>query len=213
MEGLPEAFSDETKIKILQSAESLYARRAIESVSFREIGLRAGHRNTNAVQYHFGNRDKLVQSIFAWRVAQMEAPRRAVLAEAEAQGRPLDTRFLMRLLCEPILDLTDEEGRHSYAGFMSQYLMYGRPAGVMHASDTRPELSENLNFIQAKLFEQLQIDPDQVSDYRVVIAYLLVMNTIVFCDSEGLPRRDPDAFRGRFEQALEMASAALLATI
>lgn len=212
MSRQPAAFADQSKLKILAAAEKLYSCRAIESVSLREIGRLAGHRNTNAVQHHFQDRDGLVQAIFAWRVSQMERPRRRLLEAFERQGTVLDLPDLLRVLCEPVLELRDDEGRHTYAGFMSQYLLHHRPAGMLHASDTRPELSTNLNFIQRKLFEALGIKDPGMFDYRIAMAYLIVMNAIVLCDTEPQVFGKTDKVRERFEEALSMASAALLAT-
>lgn len=68
-DGLPPAFVnpeefDETKIRLILVGEALFAERSIESVSLREIAVGAGNRNNNAVQYHFGDKDGLVQAIF-----------------------------------------------------------------------------------------------------------------------------------------------------
>lgn len=202
-------FADEAKIRIIAAAESLYATRSIESVSFREIAQAAGNRNTNAVQYHFGNRETLVQAIFAWRVWQMEPARGAALAAAERDGRMSDLKTLLRILCEPILDLTDGDGRHTYAAFMSKYLLQQRPAGIMHAADTRPDLSRNLRTTISHVNAIVDAENPYLGDYRIALAYLLVINMMVLSDNEGLPKRDPASFHRRFETSLDMAVIAL----
>lgn len=205
----PQQFTDETKRRIIAAAESLYARRSIESVSFREIAQTAGNRNTNAVQYHFGDRETLVQAIFAWRVWQMEGPRGTALVQAEKSGQPLDIPTLMRMICEPVLDLTDDEGRHSYAAFMSKYLLRHRPAGVLHPGDMRPDLNPNLRLILDRINILVAAEDLYLGDYRIGLSYLMVLNMIVLSDNEGLHQRDPQQFRQRFETALSMAVAAL----
>jgi AcrR family transcriptional regulator len=207
------ALADESKTRILSAAEALFARRAIESVSFREIARLAGHRNTNAVQHHFTDRDGLVQAIFAWRVTQMEGPRGRALEAADRAGKPLGISALLRVLCEPVLDLTDDDGHHTYAGFMSQYLLHHRPAGVLHASDTRPELSSNLNEIQRRLFDAIGVSDPAMFDYRIATVYLIVMNAIVLCDNEKPDHDNKALVRSRFEEAIRMASAALKTSI
>lgn len=205
----PRRFADEAKIRIIAAAESLYATRSIDSVSFREIAQAAGNRNSNAVQYHFGNRETLIQAIFAWRVWQMEPVRGAALDAVEAAGGAFDIPTLMRILCEPILDLTDEEGRHTYAGFMSKYLLQHRPAGIMHAAETRPDLSRNLRRIIDALYVLVDAEHPEEGDYRIALSYLVVINMMVLSDNEGLSARDPQRLRGRFETTLAMAIAAL----
>lgn len=204
---------DTAKIRILRAAESLFARNSIEAVSFREIAQKAGHRNVNAVQYHFGDLSSLMQAIFVWRVSQMEQPRGEILKALESEGRVLGLRDLLRALCEPILELVDEDGMHTYAGFMCQYLLYHRPMGMVHASDVAPEIASNLRKIQQKIFQLLRTTKPEHFDQRVALAYLIVMNSIVFSDTAGLNERDPSQFRENFEAALDMASEALAARI
>lgn len=207
--GRSPVFADDAKIRIIATAESLYATRSIDSVSFREIAQASGNRNTNAVQYHFGTRDSLVQAIFAWRVWQMEPARAAGLAAARRHGRELDLKTLLRILCEPILDLVDDQGRHSYAAFMSKYLLLQRPAGILHAADTRPDLTPNLRAITGHINAIVNADASPLGDYRIALSYLVVINMLVLSDNEDLEKRDPVGFRNRFETALAMATAAL----
>ena len=210
---LPGPFADEAKLRILQAAESLFAERAIESVSLREIALASGHANTNAVQYHFGGRDALVQAIFAWRVWQMEAPRGHGLARAEAEGKLAHLPTLMEVLCLPFLDLVDQRGRHTYAAFMSQYLLRQRPAGIRHAIDNRPDIAANGRRLVGLIFDQVGVIDRDEGDYRIALAHMLFSNMLVLADNESLEDRDPDAFRQHVSTGLRMATAALSAGI
>ncbi|MEY4055340.1 MAG: hypothetical protein RL519_675, partial [Pseudomonadota bacterium] len=130
----PEAF-DEAKVRLILAGETLFAERSIEGVSLREIAAAAGNGNNNAVQYHFGGKDGLVQAIFAYRVWQMDRPRLQGLERLEAQGEKPDFRKLLELLCLPLLEIRNEAGRHSYAGFITKYVLQNRPSGVPHAMD------------------------------------------------------------------------------
>lgn len=203
----PQQFADDAKLRLIAAAEALYAVRSIESVSLREIAQAAGHANTNAVQYHFGGRDALVQAIFAWRVWQMEPVRGAMLADAEARGQGNDLRALVRVLCEPILELVDETGRHTYAAFMSKYLLQQRPAGLMHAAENRPDISTNLRLTMRRILALIR-SASETEDYRIALAYMVVTNMLVVWDNEGVRHDDP-LLRERYEVALAMAVAAL----
>lgn len=185
----------------------MYAQRSIESVSFREIALAAGNRNTNAVQYHFGDRETLVQAISAWRVWQMEPVRGAAL---DLAGEDPDLSTLMRILCEPLLDLVDDTGKHTYAAFMSKYLLLQRPTGVPHAGDTRPDLNHNLRKILNRINHLVDAEGPHLGDYRIALSFLVVINMLVLSDNENLAERNPELFRRRFDISLAMAVAALL---
>jgi AcrR family transcriptional regulator len=209
----PAVFADAAKLSIMQTAESLFAVRAIESVSLREIAVKSGNGNNNAVQYHFGSREALVQAIFAWRVWQMEEPRGSMIAQAEAEGNLTDIETLMRLICLPYVALTDAGGRHTYAGFMSRYHLIERPAGMRHAADTRPDISSNLRRIIQLTYEKVGVTTPEVGDYRIALASLVFCNMLVMADNEDLPRKQPEVFAQHIEMGLRMATAALQASI
>ncbi len=48
---------------LVNSARRLFAEQGIDAVSLREVARAAGHRNTNAVQYHFGDRQALLVAV------------------------------------------------------------------------------------------------------------------------------------------------------
>ena len=63
-----------TRRKFIRAAQKLYAERGIDAVSLNEVTASAGQKNRNALQYHFGNKDGLIQAILdshADRVAQL----------------------------------------------------------------------------------------------------------------------------------------------
>lgn len=55
--------SAQTRARFIHAAQRLFADRSIDSVSLNEITVAAGQKNRNALQYHFGNRDGLLQAI------------------------------------------------------------------------------------------------------------------------------------------------------
>lgn len=200
-----------SKIRILEAAESLYTTNAIEAVSLREIALAAGNQNTNAVQYHFGGKDELLQAIFSWRVWQMESPRQAMLAHAERDNKLSDFRTLAEVLCLPLLDLTDAEGRHSYAAFLIQYQLRMRPLGISHAADEPTFSNSNIARLLHLIYGCMQVPDREKGDYRVALGHLIFANMLVLSDVEQLPRLDPQAFAKRIEVTLDMVAAAFSA--
>ena len=53
----------ETKTKILDAAEDLFADRGIDGVSIRSIISLAGV-NLGAIHYHFGSKESLIKAVF-----------------------------------------------------------------------------------------------------------------------------------------------------
>ena len=63
-----------------------YAERSIDSVSLNEITVAAGQKNRNALQYHFGNRDGLLQAIIDKHALPASELRRRHLAALSGSG-------------------------------------------------------------------------------------------------------------------------------
>ncbi len=116
----------DSKLALVLAGETIFARDGIENASLREIASLAGQRNHNAVQYHFGSREGLMQAVFEYRMEQMEHRRALMLADARKDGAALDTRKIVEIIFLPQLELIDAQGDHSYAAFLSEYLMRHR---------------------------------------------------------------------------------------
>jgi len=107
--------------QLLTIAERLFAERGIAAVSLREIGAAAGQRNNSAAQYHFGNREGLVDAIFEARMAPIDRHRQAMLAGLEAAARDRDVRALCEAFVLPLASaLGEQDGRSWYARFLAQ---------------------------------------------------------------------------------------------
>lgn len=202
------AFSP-AKLRIIDVAETLFAQRSIDSVSLREIAAASGNGNNNAVQYHFGNKDNLIQAIFDRRVAQMEGIRRKWLDEARQNGTIDDLETLMRILCLPLVALKNAHGDHTYASFMNQYNLRHRPAGIRHTADRVNAASTGIRELMERIYRAIGADWFAGDDYQVSIAYLLFCNMLVLSDSEKFAQVSPDAFAQRVEATVMMATNAL----
>ena len=96
----------ETREKLIEAAVSLYGRRSIDAVSFREIGTAAGQKNPNALQYHFGDRDGLLQAIVDAHAGRIEARRETYYLRVET-GEWSAAEGAARCLVMPIVDYVD----------------------------------------------------------------------------------------------------------
>ncbi|MFA1551275.1 TetR/AcrR family transcriptional regulator [Actinomadura chokoriensis] len=100
----------DTRERLLDAAEALYAARGVDAVSLREILQEAGARNATAVQYHFGDRAGVLRAIFARHAPDVEARRHALLdayEDGERGVRPLAAA----LVRPPAARLADPSGR------------------------------------------------------------------------------------------------------
>jgi AcrR family transcriptional regulator len=161
------------KLALILAAETMFARQGIERASLREIAASAGQRNHHAVQYHFGSRAALVQAVFDHRMIQMERTREGLLNTATA---PIDTRTLVEAIFLPQIDLIDAQGDHSYAAFLSEYLMLypGRSFGEFGAHQP-PQLARCLTLLRA----QMAGLSDVAAQRRLIGACFLFLNILI----------------------------------
>lgn len=163
------------KTRLILAGEQLFARGGIEGVSLREIAAAAGQGNHHAVQYHFGSREGLVHAIFVHRMHQMEIRRAEMLAAAEASGRLNDARAIVEIIFLPQLELPGQQGNHSYAQFLLQYLL--RNDGRDFADFGAP-LPPHIARALALLRQRLDFLPERIAQRRLVTACFMFLNML-----------------------------------
>lgn len=76
----------DTRERLLEAAEELYAQHGIEATSLRQITAHA-RANVAAVNYHFGSKKGLTEEVFRRHLAPLNAERIRLLDDAEAKAR------------------------------------------------------------------------------------------------------------------------------
>ena len=102
----------DTKERILDAAESLFARSGVEGASLRAITRTAGV-NLAAVHYHLGSKEALLAAVLVRRVGPVNQARlkRLEELEGEAQGAPCELEALLRAFLEPPIRMLEAEER------------------------------------------------------------------------------------------------------
>jgi len=194
-----------TRVKLILTAEKLFATRGIEAVSLREIAAAAGQRNTNAVTYHFKSKLGLAWGIFTLRMEEMEEPRRQLLAEVEKRGLLGDTRALLEAFCLPQLNVLDDEGCHSYAGFMAHYQYHQLPEPSFLDESKWPTLHR----IYHLLLKRIDYVPFDAARLRIRISVLMFQDLLARLDQSTVASKLP--FPIMMSDRLEAMTAALCA--
>ena len=126
---------DATREVILLTAERLFAERGIEAVPLRDIGVAAGQRNHVAVQYHFGDRENLVQAIAAYRAQFLTEVSADLVADLVAGGRALTVTDFVRATVTALAANLDDESH--FLPFISRYIIErGGYGGLEHTVPT-----------------------------------------------------------------------------
>lgn len=117
--------SNQTRERLLDAAESLFAQHGLDAVSTRDITGAAGA-NVCAVNYYFGGKQGLVLAIFERRLTPLDAKRIAALEAAEraaGEGAP-SLEAVVEALVRPML----EEAFDSRSGHANFARLIGRVA-------------------------------------------------------------------------------------
>ena len=111
--------SAQTRDRFIDAAQQLYAERSIDSVSLNEITVAAGQKNRNALQYHFGGRDGLLQAIVDRHASRVHDLREAYLDATDDNLPP--ARAASRGLVYPLARYIGEnDGGVEYVKILSQ---------------------------------------------------------------------------------------------
>jgi AcrR family transcriptional regulator len=105
--------------QLIDTAERLLDQHGIDGVSARAIAAAAGHRNNAAVNYHFGDRDNLVQTVLERRAFDLDVRRNALLDELETAGT-VEPHAALTALLVPLVELLDDDAGRRYLRVLNQ---------------------------------------------------------------------------------------------
>jgi AcrR family transcriptional regulator len=96
---------EETRERILDAAERLFARKGITSTSMRALTAAAGV-NLAAVHYHFGSKEALLDAVIERRAEPCNAARNRALDRhlAERAEAAPDVEQVLRAFLEPVVE-------------------------------------------------------------------------------------------------------------
>lgn len=121
----------DTRERLLDAAEQLFAECGIEATSLRTITAQA-EANLASVNYHFGSKEELVKEVFARRVQPINQERLRLLDRCEAQGghEGPDLECVIRAFIAPTLRLRQdpEQGGEHVLCLMGR--IYSEPVQV-----------------------------------------------------------------------------------
>ena len=140
--------SANTRELFICAAQRLFAERSIGSVSLSEITVAAKQKNRNALQYHFGNREGLLQAILDRHASPVHELRRDYIAQAEESGWSF-AEASARILIMPLADYVERnpEAIH-YVKVLSQL-------AALNSDLVNPSNRSNINFQEEKELNRL----------------------------------------------------------
>lgn len=142
----------ETKQRILDAAEALFASEGYHATSLRGITA-AAKVNLAAVNYHFGSKESLLEAVIMRRLGPLNEARLAqldaVLKQAATAGRTPGCREILRSFVEPTLRLRNQ-GAHAEAFISLIGRTLAEPRGVAMSI-----FSRQMEPLMSRLFQAL----------------------------------------------------------
>jgi AcrR family transcriptional regulator len=103
----------ETRTRLKEEAQRLFALRGLDGVSVQDIISAAGQRNSASLRYYFGNKLELARELVVDGARLIDEDRQARVDRLEAQGA-LTVRNVLGALLYPMLELADRTGQATY---------------------------------------------------------------------------------------------------
>lgn len=120
----------ETRERVLEIAERLFAERGLDAVSIRDIIAAAGA-NLGAINYHFGTKDGLIEAVFERRMVPSTRERlRALEAVEKAAGdRPPKLEAVLEAIFRPVVEeaMDPKRGGITFGKLMARCLVDPNP--------------------------------------------------------------------------------------
>lgn len=135
----PLPLDNETRERILNAAQMLFAERSFTQVSVREITEAAGV-GIAAINYHFGTKDGLLHALFKRSVPTLVAERKQLLKDARRSGGPAAecVRGILRALLAPVIRWCALPETQAYVPFLARMQLDGpKEIRELIESDTR----------------------------------------------------------------------------
>ena len=111
-----------TRRHIIESAERLFAERGVESTSLLEIAKAAGQKNRSALQYHFTNKEGLLDAVLDKHAQQISQQRAVMLDDLQLRGDYTFTDLIEALVLPMASQLDNEDGGRAFLKIHSQLM-------------------------------------------------------------------------------------------
>ena len=192
--------STDTKTRLLDHAEKMFAEDGVYAVTNRQITEAAGQKNESALNYHFGTRNELIIALLTRRGKELDDARSERLAQ---MGDNPTTRELVHLLVEVYANCLHTENGCHYLRIVDQ-LRGWMTDWEFIASFEDDNVHEHLRYI----LEILQKE----TDAQRVLAMIMLMTAMTASRAQqvSVGRKLPNTHDEYVETLTDMLTGVLL---
>jgi AcrR family transcriptional regulator len=160
----------ETKRRLVDTAERLFAEQGVEQVKLVDVSREAGQKNRNAAQYHFGDRAGLINAVLDKHSEIIAEQRSAMLDQLEQQ----EEITLRELIEAQVLPIANHVKSHPNG---LTYLMLNRQLNnsSKHASLSLQRMNDLPDVIRSQRLMRLALAPHSKEVMRAKMILLRCM--------------------------------------
>lgn len=188
----PSARGGDTRERLLDAAERLFAERGFEGASMRALAQTAGA-SLSSTNYHFGTKEALLQAVLRRRAGPMNAVRLQRLDEAEysAGDGPVALDEILDAFVRPLFEVRAADSTNRMRPAWIATRLFSDPAPLV--SRIRSELFID---VDARFLAALARALPQRPRHEIEIAYQLTNGLLIHFAAgrvfDSAPDRDPD---------------------
>lgn len=199
-----------TRERIIETAEVLFAKHGYEGTSLRDITEHAGV-NIAAVNYHFGSKEGLLTALLDRVIAPINAERLDLLAKASTNGTPDLRQVLTAFLLPDLHSIATLRGRNpELPRFVSR--MYSDSSPLMEGVIGKQFREMRQTFGQAFARALPDLEPDELS-FRVSCLVGVVVYMFASVEAPGVAPLTTDDVDRDLHRLLTMAESILTAPV
>lgn len=200
----------DTKVRLLEAAERLFAKEGLSRTSLRAITCEAGV-NVAAVHYHFGSKDELLVELLRRRIQPMNEERLARLAEIEsrAEAAPPPLADVIRAFVEPAFRFRNEMSGQEELGRLFGRL-YAEPEQVLESTLQEIFADTAVRFRAAFGNSLPQLTEEEI-DWRFHFLVAVLVHTLLGRRDLAAPDRPPPPEAELVDRVVAFATAGMSA--
>jgi AcrR family transcriptional regulator len=166
--------SASTREKIVTTAEQLFFQYGVAGVSINTINQAAKQKNKNAVHYHFGGKEALLQAIFDKHTKGISARRQQIL-ESNADQPSLHNT--VKALVIPVAEkLSDPDGGQAFIRISAE-LSASNTLSYYQPTESTLRISREDKLAQM-ITQELSAIPQAIIEHRMILAVGLLFHSL-----------------------------------
>ena len=162
-----------TRKRLVDTAEVLFAEHGVASTSLLDIAKAAGQKNRSALQYHFTNKEGLLDAVLDKHAPGIAARRIAMLDELEARGNYSIFQLIEALVLPVAAQLDDNDGGHAFLKIHSQLMT---TMSYHKLRRHRDQDAEDIQRLQQMISRAINTDNPEIANARVMLMGCLLIH-------------------------------------